>query len=342
MATVPSGSPFTFAARPVERVMGLVLVALLPALAVQVALVGCGVLVQLALAVGTAAACEAGMLRLRGRDPRRGLRDLSVLVLAALLVIAVPPTAPWWFTPAATAFAVVIAKHAFGGLGGNVFNPAMAGYAFVLISYPAVASAWPDPQAGWVGPIEALRYVFAPGTVPDALTGATVLDYNRTQSTLMIMRSELGEAAVYGALAGRDWEWINLAYLAGGLWLLYLRVIAWRIPVGVLCGIALPALVLYGLDPDLRDGPLFHLFAGAALPAAFFIATDPVSSPAAPRAMLAFGFGVGLLTYAVRSWGAYPDGVAFAVLIMNAFAPVLDRLLRPVPHGRSAATRRAG
>lgn len=338
----PSGSPFIRAARPVERVMALVLLALIPALLVNVALVGCGVLVQFALAVTTAVALEAAVLALRGRDPRRGLCDLSVVVLAALFVIAVPPAAPWWFTVAGTAFAVLIAKHAYGGLGGNVFNPAMAGYAFVLLSYPAVASAWPDPGAGWMGPGEALGSVFAPAVPADAVTGATVLDFNRTQSALMIMRSESGQSAVHGILAGRDWEWVNLAYLVGGVWLLFLRVIPWRIPAGVLAGVALPALVFYGLDPDLRDGPLFHVFAGAALPAAFFIATDPVSSPSSPRAMLAFGFGVGVLTYALRAWGAYPDGVAFAILMMNAFAPLLDRVLRPVPHGRAAVHRHAG
>ncbi len=316
--------------------MRYVLLALVPAVLLHVVYMGCGILIQFALAALTAASLEILLLRLRGKPWRDGLNDLSIFVLAALFVIAVPPYAPYWFTVGGIAFAVIIGKHIYGGLGGNIFNPAMAGYAFVLVSFPAVAAQWPamDAEGGFIGPLRASLYVFAPGRAVDAVTGATVLDYGRTQAALMIMRSEMLDASVFGVIAGTSWEWINAGFLLGGVWLIYLNVIPWRIPAAVICGIAIPAMIFGGLDPELRAGALFHIFAGAALPAAFFIATDPVSSPTAPRAMLIFGFGVGLLTYCIREWGAYPDGVAFSVLIMNALVPGLDRLFRPVSYGR--------
>ena len=333
-------SPFILHNQSVAQIMRYVLFALVPALLLHVVYMGCGIVFQFALAAITAATLEIALLRMRGKPWRDGINDLSIFVLAALFVIAVPPYAPYWFTISGVAFAVVIGKHIYGGLGGNVFNPAMAGYAFVLVSFPAVGAAWPliDADAEFIGPLRALRYIFAPGAATDAVTGATVLDYSRTQAALMTMRSEMLDAAVFGTIAGRAWEWINAGFLFGGLCLLYLKVIPWRIPAAVICGIAVPAMIFSGLDPELRAGAMFHIFAGAALPAAFFIATDPVSSPTAPRAMLVYGFGVGLCTYCIREWGAYPDGVAFAILIMNALVPGLDRLFRPISYGRRSVT----
>jgi Na+-translocating ferredoxin:NAD+ oxidoreductase subunit D len=339
---LPLSSPFLQQSRSVAQIMRYVLLALVPAVLLHILYMGSGIVIQLALAASTAALLEIAVLRLRGKAWRESLNDLSIFVLAALFVIAVPPYAPYWFTVGGVAFAVIIGKHIYGGLGGNVFNPAMAGYAFVLVSFPAVGAQWPviDADAGFIGPLRAALYIFAPGSAVDAVSGATVLDYSRTQAALMMMRSEMLDAEVFGTFAGRSWEWINAGYLLGGVWLLYLKVIPWRIPAAVICGIAVPAMLFAGLDPELHAGALFHLFAGAALPAAFFIATDPVSSPTAPRAMLVFGFGVGLLTYCIREWGAYPDGVAFSILIMNALVPSLDRFFRPVSYGRRPLTGR--
>ena len=334
--SVPLSSPFLQHSTSVALIMRYVLLALVPAVVLHVVYMGCGIVIQFALAATTAATLEIAVLLVRGKPWRDRFNDLSIFVLAALFVIAVPPYAPYWFTVSGVAFAVIIGKHIYGGLGGNLFNPAMAGYAFVLVSYPAVGAQWPviDADAGFIGPLQAALYIFAPATAPDAVSGATVLDYSRTQAALMMMRSEMVGAELFGMIAGQAWEWINAGFLLGGLWLLYLKVIPWRIPAAVICGIAVPAMIFSGIDPALRAGPLFHIFAGAALPAAFFIATEPVSSPTAPRAMLVFGFGVGLLTYCIREWGAYPDGVAFSILIMNALVPSLDRFFRPVSYGR--------
>ena len=339
-----ASSPFVKESRSVAQIMRYVLLALIPAVVLHVVFMGFGILIQFALAAFVGIALEIAILRLRRKPWRDGIDDLSVLVLAALFTIAVPPYAPFWFTIAGVAFAVIVGKHIYGGIGGNVFNPAMAGYAFVLVSFPVVGTQWPviGGEADFIGPLGALIHIFASQASADAVSGATVLDFSRTQAALMVMRSEMLGDAVFGRIAGRSWEWINFAYLIGGLWLCFLRIISWRIAAGVIVGIALPALIFSGLDPELRAGVLFHLFAGAAMPAAFFIATDPVSSPAAPRAMLAFGFGVGLLIYCIRVWGAYPDGVAFSVLIMNALVPGLDRIFRPLSYGRRNTLKDAG
>ena len=316
--------------------MRLVLLALIPALVLHVYWMGFGIVVQLALAAVTASVLEIAVAKARRRAWRAQIGDLSILVLAALFVIAVPPYVPFWYTVVGITAAALIGKHAFGGLGNNLFNPAMVGYAFVLIAFPAESQRWPElaANAEFVGPLGSLALIFAPSAQVDAISGATALDYERTQLALAMMRSEMAGRTVYGALGARGWEWINLAYLAGGLWLCVIRVVPWRLPLAVIVGFVLPALVMSMANSDLYAGTLFHLLSGAVLPAAFFIATDPVSSPAGPRAMLIFGAGVGLLIYVIRVWGPYPDGVAFAILIMNAFVPLIEWVCMPLAYGR--------
>ena len=308
--------------------MRCVLLALVPAALLHGLFFGCGIVIQFVFAALVGAAIEAAILHMRGKPWRDALRDLSVFVLAATFVIALPPYTPYWFTLGGVAFAVIVGKHLYGGLGGNLFNPAMAGYAFILVSYPALVTQWPliVENEAFVGPLQAIGYIFLPGAVEDIVSGATALSHGRTPVTVV-------HTATFGIIGDPSWVWINLGFLFGGLWLVFRQVISWRIPAGVLCGITLPAAIYAGLGSGSGLGALFHVFAGAALPAAFFIATDPVTSPAAPRAMLVFGFGVGLLTFWIRKWGAYPDGIAFSILIMNTLVPSLDRLLRSVPYG---------
>lgn len=331
-------SPYVHGARSVNAIMREVLWALVPGICVYVYVFGYGVLVQLALAVVTAIACEIAALRMRGFAWRETLDDGSVIVLACLLALALPPYAPWPVVMLGTAVAVLLGKQAFGGLGHNIFNPAMVGYVFVLLCFPLALSVW--PQAAKLthtpGPFDSLAAVLWQAPVLDGMTGATVLDHVRTQAALMRMMSEIETDQVFGHLAGPGWEWINLAYLLGGLWLLGRRVITWRLPVAFLSGLALAALAANIADPELHRGALFHVFAGGAMLAAFFIVTDPVSSATTPRGMLIFGAGVGVLTLVMREWGTYPDGVAFAVVTMNAFSPLIDRLTQPVLYGQAS------
>ena len=293
-----------------------VLLALAPVLAVLVYLHGPRPVVLLAVAAVTALACEALALRLRGRAAKPALRDGSVLVTAALLALAVPPGLPWWLLAFGTAVAVLLAKHAYGGLGQNPFNPAMVGYAVLLVSFPLEMTQWPAPDAGW-----------------DAVTGATALDTLRTGLRESYTMQEILAGPAFGRVGASGGEWVNLAALAGGLYLLARRVIRWHIPVAVLAGLAVPAALAHLFDPGAHSGAAFHLASGAAMLGAFFIATDPVSAATSDRGRLVYGAGIGLLTWIIRSWGGFPDGVAFAVLLMNLAVPLIDRYTVPRIHG---------
>jgi electron transport complex protein RnfD len=208
----------------------------------------------------------------------------------------------------------------------------MAGYVVLLISFPLELTLWsaPGTQPGF---IDTLGYVFS-GRLPaeqtlDTLTMATPMDDIKMRLGLSETLSEIRGSPVFGSFAGAGWEWINLWFLVGGLWLLQMKVIQWQIPVGMLAGLAFIAFVFYAVNPDIYSTPLFQLFSGAAMLGAFFIATDPVSACTTPRGRLYYGLGIGLLTYIIRTWGGYPDGVAFAVLLMNMAAPTIDHYTRP-------------
>jgi electron transport complex protein RnfD len=325
-------SPHLPATGDVPVLMHRVLLALLPGIACATWLLGWGILINILLASVTALAAEAVMLRIRGRQAMPGLRDGSALVTGVLLALALPPLTPWWIPVIGSLFGVVVAKQLYGGLGYNPFNPAMAGYVVLLISFPLELTLWP-PVAEWPSLPDTLALVFA-GQLPagaglDALTAATPLDGIKTRLGLNETVSEIRDSGLFGMAGGLGWEWINLAYLIGGLALLKLRVIQWHIPVSLLGSLFLIALVFYLLNPDHYTPPDFQLFSGATMLAAFFIATDPVSACTTPRGRLLFGAGIGLLIYIIRTWGGYPDGVAFAVLLMNMAAPVIDHYTQP-------------
>ena len=310
--------PHVIAGFSVPRVMFQVLAALLPVLAVQVHLFGLRPLLLVAVAAIVALACEALALRLRQRSMRPYLRDGSVLVTAALLVLAVPPSLPLWHLVLGVAVAVLLAKHAYGGLGQNPFNPAMVGYAVLLVSFPLEMTRWPAPGGEW-----------------DAMTGATALDTLRTSLRQSYTMREIQAGPAFGYFGAVGGEWINLAALVGGVYLLVRRIVRWHIPVAMLAGIAVPAALFHLFDPGAHASASFHLAAGATMLGAFFIATDPVSAATSDRGRLIYGAGIGLLTWVIRTWGGFPDGVAFAVLIMNLAVPLIDRYTVPRIYGHA-------
>ena len=324
-------SPHLPVSNSVTAMMQRVLIALLPGTACVTWIFGWGIVINILLASLTALLAEAAILALRKR-PVTTLRDGSALVTGVLLALALPPLAPWWIPVIGSLFAIVIAKQLYGGLGYNPFNPAMAGYVVLLISFPLELTLWSAPGAQ-LGFSDALIQVFT-GALPadqtlDTLTMATPMDNIKTRLGLSETLSEIHGSPLFGDFAGAGWEWINLWFLLGGLWLLQMKVIQWHIPAGMLGGMACIAFVFYAINPDVFTTPLFQLFSGAAMLGAFFIATDPVSACATPRGRLYYGLGIGLLTYIIRTWGGYPDGVAFAVLLMNMAAPTIDHYTRP-------------
>ncbi|MDP9785108.1 RnfABCDGE type electron transport complex subunit D [Pseudomonas fluorescens] len=306
-----------------RQAMTRVLLATLPGLLALLWFHGWGVLLNLLLSGLTALAVEALVLRLRAKPFKPELNDGSALVSATLLALALPAYCPWWLTVTAATCALLFGKHLWGGVGSNPFNPAMLGYALVLVAFPSHMSQWPALHG--MGLLEGLQQVFGTHSTPDAWAGATALDNLRTNTSLTIDELFANDPA-FGRFGGRGVEWVNLAFLAGGLFLLQQRVFSWHAPVGMLASLSIVSLLCWnGSGSDSHGSPLFHLFTGATMLGAFFIATEPVSGAKAPLARLLFGAGMGLLVYLIRTWGGYPDGVAFAVLLMNLGVPALDR-----------------
>lgn len=316
-----------------------VLLALLPGIAAYVWLFGAGVLVSLAIASFAALAGEALMLRARRRPIGIYLSDLSAVVTAWLIALTFPPIVPWWLTVAATLFAIVVVKQLYGGLGQNPFNPAMAAYAIMIIAFPALLSQWPRSGMDFATQIELIA-----GGVRnvDAIAGATPLDALRTglreSGAGVSVAQVIAGGSAFGLLGGRNWEWISACYLLGGLWLWQQRIITWHMPIAFLAGIALVSAALWRVDPAGFASPLFHLASGGTMLAAFFIVTDPVSGATTPRGKLIFAAGAALITVVIRAFGAYPDGIAFAVLLMNICAPLIDMKTQPPVFGHKDKT----
>lgn len=335
-------SPYLVKPVSVTRIMLKVLLALVPGIAIYTWLFGPGILVQLTLATTTALLAEAAFLKLRQRPIVPALSDLSAVVTAWLIALSFPPLGPWWLIVLGTAFAIIVAKHLYGGLGQNPFNPAMVAYALCIVSFPSIMSQWPHPlSAGGLPPLEQITAIFFPERI-DAWAGATPLDHLKTTLRLatgndtLTVQNILKDHTIYGVGGGNGWEWVTLAWLVGGLWLIQQKVITWHIPTALIAGIGSIALAFWLFDPAHYANPVFHILGGATLLGAFFIATDPVSGATTPRGKLIFAAAIGLLAYLIRVFGAFPDGIAFAVLILNMCVPLIDMYTQPPIFGEKS------
>ena len=303
-------------------------------------------LFNLILAVVAALACEALVMRLRKRPLLPPLLDLSATVTAILFALAIPPLLPWWLVLLGIAFAIIMVKQMYGGLGYNPFNPAMAAYVLLLISYPVDMTNWLPPNLLAEHPLsfgQVLGIKFA-GILPDglnldAISMATPLDEMRTKLDLNQMISEIRQSPLWGDFGGRGWEWVGNRFLLGGIWMVYKRTITWQIPLAFFTGLVGIAALFWIFDPERFPFPLFHVFSGGAILCAFFIATDPVTASTTRAGQLIYGVAIGLLVYIIRTWGGYPDAVAFAVLLMNMAAPTIDYYTRPRVYGHGDVKR---
>lgn len=332
-------SPHIQSGNRVNRMMLAVIYALIPGVLAYMHFFGPGVIINITLAVVTALGAEALMLHLRKRPIKPFLMDGSAVVTGILLGVALPSLAPWWLPVLGAGFALVIAKHLYGGLGYNPFNPAMVGYAMLLIAFPREMTLWLTPEIHDITLIDTLRYTFLEqlpaGQTLDGLTAATPLDAIKTQLSQNLTLTEIHNSSteLFGIFSGHGWEWINLLFMLGGLVLIYMRVISWHIPLAMLVTLFLVSGLFHLNDPDAFTSPLFHLFGGATMLGAFFIATDPVTAATTNRGRVIYGIGIGLLLYIIRTWGGYPDAVAFAVLLMNMAVPTIDYYTRPPVFG---------
>ncbi len=337
--------PFTHTVNTVTRTMVWVILALVPGTVYGLWLYGWPAVMLFVITLVTALASEAVMLVLLGQPVRSRLWDGSALLTGWLLAMSLPPWAPWWIGVLGSITAIALGKHLFGGLGQNMFNPAMVARVVLLISFPVQLTMWvaPAPFGSDATPTfsQALAYVGGRTTVPDHMSAATSLGALKTELTRGISvdktSAQIGSAQqmVVGNEAGSMGETSAGLLLAGGLLLLVLRIISWHIPVAMLGTLGVLAFVANALDPARFASMPIHLLSGAAVLGAFFIATDYVTSPVSRSGQLLFGAGIGALTWVIRSLGSYPEGLAFAVVLMNGMVPLIDRGFRPRVFGRS-------
>ena len=340
----PLSAPHAATSNSVSRVMITVMVALVPATLFGFWLYGWPAIYLFLITVAAAVAGEAFSLRLADRQATPVLFDGSAILTGWLLALSLPPWAPWWIGVFGGFFATVLGKQVFGGLGQNLFNPAMVARVALLISFPVQMTAW-------VAPVP-LNSAMAPGLIDglmvtlkgmpqglDAIASASLLGFSKTELSrgvdLLQSAAHAPLQTWFGSRSGSLGETAGWLIAAGGIVMLFMRIITWHIPVAMLAGIAIPAAILHSVDPARYIDAGTHLLSGGAILGAFFIATDYVTSPSSPRGQLIFGAGCGVLTYVIRTWAGYPEGVAFAVLLMNSLTPVIDSYVQPRIYGRN-------
>ncbi|MGR5298124.1 electron transport complex subunit RsxD [Vibrio mediterranei] len=342
-----ASSPHAHSRKRTPDLMKGVALCALPGLIAQTYFFGWGTAIQLCLAIIVGLMLEAIVMLFRKRSPISALRDYSALVTAWLLAIAIPPLSPWWVLVIGLVFAIIIAKHLYGGIGQNPFNPAMVAYVVLLISFPVEMTSWITPHSLSSEPVtftDAFSLIFsgfdADGyslqqirTGIDGITMATPLDAFKTGIKNGNTIAEVVQQPIFGGLAGIGWEWVNLAYLAGGLILLKLRIIQWHIPVAILASLTVISGLFMLFTPGATASPILHLLSGATMLGAFFIATDPVSASTTVKGRLIFGAFIGVMVFVIRTWGGFPDGVAFAVLLANMCVPLIDYYTKPRTYG---------
>ncbi len=345
LAATLIASPHAHGGNSVSQTMFRVKMALVPATLFGFWLFGWKSFFLWALTILSCLGFEVLALRLMGSQRVKAtLLDGSALLTGWLLAMSLPPWAPWWVAVLGGFIAIVIGKQVFGGVGQNVFNPAMVARVALLVSFPVPLTQWVTPlplsSAEGLDFVHSLRQFLTSMPVTDAMASASVLGYTKTELSrgVDLLHSLYSVHAPglswLGSRAGSFGESASLLIFGGGLYLLARGIITWHTPVAVLAGLAIPAAIGHSVDPAHYLSATVHLLSGAAMLGAFFIATDYVTSPNTATGQLVFGLGIGLLTWVIRTYGGYPEGLAFAVLLMNALTPVIDRLIKPRILGR--------
>ena len=327
----------------VSHIMRQVMLALSPATAFGFFCFGWPAFNLFIITVLSAVVFEALCLRLRGRIAKPTIMDGSALLTGWLLAITLPPWAPWWIGVVGSALAIILGKQVYGGLGQNLFNPAMLARVALLISFPIEMTTWANVSPLFFGHspglAESWHITFSGLENIDASTGATTLGFIKTefsQNRILsdILKDYSGFLSFIGWTRGSLGETSTLLLTGGGVWLIRQGIIQWQIPVSLLLTVAVLAGIFHLADSRHYISPLLHLNSGAIICVAFFIATDYVTSPNTKTGQLVFGAGCGLLIFVIRTWGAYPEGAGFAVLLMNAMTPLIDHYIRPRIYGR--------
>jgi Na+-translocating ferredoxin:NAD+ oxidoreductase subunit D len=339
----PASGAHVGAKSSVSFIMWQVMLALLPATVFGIWCFGWPALNLFVITVISAVFFEIICIRMAGRVAKPVIMDGSALLTGWLLAMTLPPWSPWWIGVVGSGLAIILGKQVYGGLGQNLFNPAMLARVALLISFPIEMTTWAN--------ISPLFFSQSPGIADswhitfmgldniDAVTGATTLGYIKTefsQNHLLadILKDYSGLLNFIGWTRGSLGETSTLLLALGGAWLIRQGIIQWYIPISLLLTVAGLASIFHMVDSQHFISPMIHLNSGAMMCVAFFIATDYVTSPNTPTGQLVFGVGCGVLIFVIRTWGAYPEGAGFAVLLMNAATPLIDNYIRPRIYGR--------
>ncbi len=317
-----SPSPHIHSGDSAQKIMYRVVFAMIPAVLWSVFVFGPGALYVTLIAVAACFGFEY-LIQKYLLKVKPSLTDGSALVTGILLAFNVPSDLPWWIIVIGALAAIGIGKLSFGGLGNNIFNPALVGRVFLLISFPVQMTSWPPTVQ----------------SATDGLTAATPLEVIKDGLTNGLSVSEISgnlpdaTEMLFGFMGGSVGEVSALLLILGGIYLLFKKVITWHIPVSVIVSVALIASVFWLVDPQTYVNPLYHVLTGGLMLGAIFMATDMVTSPMTPKGQIIFGAGIGIITISIRLFGAYPEGVSFAILIMNAFTPLINTYVKPKRFG---------
>lgn len=347
MSFLNLSSPYQRVTLKTNQIMYIVTLCLVPAIILQSYFFGIGNLLQILLAICVALLAEGMILKLRKRPVIATLKDGSAILTAVLVAVSIPSLAPWWIVTIGTLFAIIFVKQLYGGLGQNLFNPAMAAYVLLLISFPVQMTSWhpttsllpfdvsiSDQIALFFTGFTEQGYTLSQLSIHfDGLTMATPLNTVKNGLHSGYTLGEIAKSAEGLNNSGFAITTINLAYLLGGCFLLFKRLIHWHIPVAFLGGVILFSFISFAFDPDLILSPLFHLFSGATMIGAFFILTDPVSASTTPKGRIYYGLLIAFIVVLIRNVGGYPDAVAFAVLLGNMCVPLIDYYTKPAIYG---------
>ncbi len=320
-----SPSPHIASDQSVDNLMYGVIISLVPAFAVTLYVFGIGALIITAISIVSCVLTEWGIQKYMMKSEVR-IRDGSAIVTGLLLAFNLPSNLPWWMVVLGAVFAIGIGKMTYGGLGNNPFNPALVGRVFLLISFPVQMTSWPLPI------VSRMQYL-------DAATGATPLgilkEAVRNGEAMPDVMNQIPDhmQLFLGQMGGSLGEISALALILGFIWLLYKRIVAWHIPVFTVATVFLFTGILWLANPDKNATPLFHILTGGLMLGAIYMATDLVTSPMTKTGMIIYAIGIGIITVVIRVFGSYPEGVSFAILIMNAFVPLINKYIKPKRFG---------
>jgi Na+-translocating ferredoxin:NAD+ oxidoreductase subunit D len=318
-----SPSPHIHTELTVPQIMKGVIIAMMPALILSVYNFGLGAVYVTLLAVVFCVAMEYVIARFLLNKPST-IYDGSAIITGLLLAFNVPSNLPWYIIFIGSVVAIGIGKMSFGGLGNNPFNPALVGRVFLLLSFPVQMTSW--PAAGATFSIDATTSATPLGILKDGMRAGT--NMNELMSQMPSYTDFF-----FGFQGGSLGEMSAFALVLGLVYMLYRKIITWHIPVSMLATIVVMTGIFWLIDPSKYANPLFHVLTGGVMLGAVFMATDYVTSPFTHRGMLLFGFGIGLITVLIRLFGSYPEGVSFAILIMNAFVPMINKYMKEPRYG---------